>query len=175
MWGWPILGRWRKRNVENVKDKQGCMDIPISESKRARTRITFYRGGQAIKSHIDDCLIFPDEVNSGCFIALSQQTSKVGWSSSIKDAYIDLIVGIALAFKYAIDNDIDTGIGVSSCHPIWNDEDYEKIHRLQKSIQNTALKQTKRIVEGEHGILRTVYKREEMEETKVDFEAILVA
>lgn len=152
------------------------MDMPISESKRASTRFCFQikKDGKIkpIPPHIDECVIFPDELNEGCYIALSRQTSKVGWGKSIDDAYVDLVAGIALAFKYSFEKNIKAKIGTPSLNSIWTNNNERRISRLSPEVQTTLIQKALRTIRGEsesENKISEVIFHEKLSDTIKDF------
>ena len=123
------------------------MDTDYSKYRRAGTKFKFYKAGREVKHLEDRCILIPDDLNDGYYIALSEQTGKVGWGDTLKGAYVDLLVGISTALKYTLDNNLKVGIGVLSSDAIWKDgKTLRKVRRMNSSDQSELIELVKSII-----------------------------
>jgi hypothetical protein len=91
----------------------------------------------------DVCLIYEDQDNKGCYIALSQPTSKVGFGQSQGEAYIDLVISLLCAIWHGRKTKTRPYLGVESKKKVW--ESLEYVYRMAVDKQNDLLKEVIRI------------------------------
>jgi len=111
-----------------------------------------------------------------------KKTGKVGWGEIQDNAYIDLLVGISTAYKYALDNKIDGDLGVPSDHEMWKHKNsLRMIHRMEITKQKELIECVESLIGEEYNITKNFFlsnqkvsiNREELEKTHINLEAIL--